>query len=155
MTDSNPKFIVHNPDFRENILEHLKRQEFMKHIDCRLVTIEPGYIVADMLLRKFHEQQSGFIHGGVIATIADVATGFAAFTLVHKHQQPVTVEIKTSFLEPAIGTNMKAKGYVVRQGRSLYFCEATIECIDNNGSEKICARASATMAVVDIQKGCN
>jgi uncharacterized protein (TIGR00369 family) len=105
-----------------------------------------------MPIKRIHEQQSGLVHGGVIATIADVAAGFAAFTLVAKHQQPVTVEMKTSYLEPALGRILKAEGLVVRQGRSLHFCEATIICIEESGVEKICARFSATMAVVDIHK---
>ena len=38
------QYELKNSAFRENILEHLKRQEFMKHIGCTLTVIEPGYV---------------------------------------------------------------------------------------------------------------
>ena len=70
-----------NPAFRETILRHLERQEFMKHIGCRLTVIEPGYVEAVIDLDIIHQQQIGLVHGGVTATIADVAAGFAGLRL--------------------------------------------------------------------------
>ena len=144
------KFELKNTDFRENIREHLKRQEFMKHIGCELTAIEPGYVVAEMTIENIHKQQTGLVHGGVIATIADVAAGFAGFTLVEKNQQTVTIEMKTSYLEAAKGTGLRAIGKVVRQGRSIHFCEADVFSVDEFGTEKLCARATTTMAVINL-----
>jgi len=74
--------IPKNPDFKQTILNHLKRQEFMKAIGCTLTVIEPGYVEAEIPLEVMHQQQIGLVHGGVIANIEDIADGFAGFILV-------------------------------------------------------------------------
>lgn len=141
-------YTVLNPDFKETILHHLQRQEFMKHIGCTLTTIEPGFVVAEIALQRHHQQQIGYVHGGVIATIADVAAGFAGFTLVAPLHHTVTVELKTSYFLPAIGEHLRAEGRVVKQGNSLHFCEADVFCVDDRGTERLVARSTATMAVI-------
>lgn len=136
-----------NPQFRETITNHLQRQEFMKHIGCRLTLIEPGHVVAEIDLQKEHQQQIGFVHGGVVATIADVAAGFAGFTLVAPDEHTVTAEIKISYFSPGIGSLLRAVGKVVRAGNNMHFCEADVWCIQDD-AEKLIARATTTMAVI-------
>ncbi|MFM7773964.1 MAG: PaaI family thioesterase [Candidatus Kapaibacterium sp.] len=137
-----------NPLYAERIREQLTRQEFMKHIGCTLPVIEVGYVEAELVLMDHHRQQVGITHGGVIATMADVAAGFAGFTLVSEKQQMVTVELKTSYLFPLVGILARAKGRVVKHGNTLSFCEADVYSVDEHGTEKLCARATATMAIV-------
>ncbi|MES2764448.1 MAG: PaaI family thioesterase [Bacteroidota bacterium] len=145
-------FIVKNPDFKKTIEHHLTNQEFMKHIGCRLTTIEPGYVVAEIDLTKIHKQQIGLVHGGVTATIADVAAGFAGFTLVGPDEHTVTAEIKISYFSPGLGKTLKAVGRVVKPGRNMHFCEAEVFTIDESGVEKLIAKATTTMAVITPQK---
>lgn len=138
--------------FREVILKHLERQEFMKHIGCTLTTIEPGYVEAVIDLQQHHQQQIGLVHGGVTATIADVAAGFAGFTLVGEHEHTVTAEIKVSYLAKAVGSRLRAVGRVVKAGRMMHFCEADVYCEVEGGSEVLVARATTTMAVITPSK---
>lgn len=122
----------------------------MKHIHCELTTIEAGYVVAEIDLENFHKQQIGYVHGGVTATIADVAAGFAGFTLVASDEHTVTAEIKVSYFSSGIiraGGKLRAIGRVVRPGNALHFCEADVFWIENN-EEKLIARATTTMAVI-------
>ena len=137
-----------NPAFEARIREQLKKQEFMKHIGCSLTVIQAGYVEAEVVLMEFHRQQVGITHGGVIATLADVAAGFAGFTLISESQQMVTVELKTSYFFPLVGVHARAKGRAVKHGNSLSFCEADVFSVDEHGVEKLCARATATMAIV-------
>ena len=140
--------IPQTPRFREIIKEHLLKQEFMKHIDCVLTVIEPGYVEAVIELGKHHQQQIGLVHGGVTATIADVAAGFAGFTLVAENQHTVTAEIKISYFSKAVGTRLRSVGRVVKPGRSMHFCEAEVYCLGHDGEEKLVAKATTTMAVI-------
>lgn len=144
------KYIVSNPNFRNTIIKHLERQEFMKHIGCVLTEIEPGYVVAEMPITKFLEQQIGYVHGGAISTIADVASGFAGFTLVAENQSTVTAELKVSYFRPAVGKHLKAIGTVAKQGNTLHFCEADVYCINEQGVETLVAKATSTMAIIQI-----
>lgn len=141
-------FTVLNPDFRETILAHLERQEFMKHINCRLTVIEPGYVEAEIDLDVIHQQQIGLVHGGVTATIADVAAGFAGFTLVGPRQHTVTAELKISYFAKGRGRRLRAVGRVVKPGRSLHFCEVDVYCHDEDDRAVLIARATTTMAVI-------
>lgn len=144
------QYNVRNPDFRETILGHLERQEFMKHIGCTLTLIEPGHVEAEIILSKEHQQQIGLVHGGVTATIADVAAGFAGFTLVGPDEHTVTAEIKISYLRKGRGTRLRAVGRVVKAGSSFHFCEADVFCVDESGMEVLIARATTTMAVIRV-----
>jgi len=136
------------PRFREIIRDHLKRQHFMKHIHCELTVIEPGYVEAVIDLEQFHQQQIGLVHGGVTATIADVAAGFAGFTLVGENQHTVTAEIKISYFAKAVGKRLRSVGTVVKAGRSMHFCEAEVYCDDGQGAETLVAKATTTMAII-------
>ncbi len=154
LAKTNLKFNIANPDFRQTIEHHLHYQEFMKYVGCRLTTIEPGYIVAELDVEKLHEQQIGLVHGGVTATIADIAAGFAGFTLCAPDEHTVTAELKISYFSPAKGGILRAIGRVVKPGRSLHFCEADVLNIQNDGAEKLVARATTTMAVIrPIERG--
>ena len=140
--------IPKNPAFRETILKHLERQEFMKHIGCRLTVIEPGHVEAVIDLSLEHQQQIGLVHGGVTATIADVAAGFAGFTLVGPDEHTVTAEIKVSYLRKGRGSRLRAVGTVVKAGSAMHFCEAEVFSADEYGNETLIAIATTTMAVI-------
>jgi uncharacterized protein (TIGR00369 family) len=142
------EFIIKNPHFRKTILGHLERQEFMKHIGCVLTLIEPGHVEAEIELTTEHQQQLGFVHGGVTATIADVAAGFAGFTLVAPEEHTVTAEFKCSYFRKGRGKRLRAVGRVVKPGTVMHFCEADVFCIQEDGTEVLIARATTTMAVI-------
>jgi uncharacterized protein (TIGR00369 family) len=140
--------VAKNPAFRETILKHLERQEFMRHIGCRLTVIEPGHVEAVIDLSIEHQQQMGLVHGGVTATIADVAAGFAGFTLVGPDEHTVTAEIKISYFRKGRGSRLRAVGTVIKPGNAMHFCEAVVFCVDDDGNETLIAKATTTMAVI-------
>jgi uncharacterized protein (TIGR00369 family) len=126
------------------IREKLKRQYFMHLIGADLTRIEPGRIEAELALGQQHQQQRGYAHGGLVATLADLAAGFAAVTLVPENYGVVTSDLKVSYLNPGVGQRIKAIGWVLKSGRRLHFCEAEVWCDD-----VLIAKASATMAVIE------
>ncbi len=115
-----------NLDFKQRIEKHLLKQEFMHHIGFNLDLIEAGKVEGRMNLKEIHLQQAGLVHGGVIATVADIVAGFSAYSLVGVHEKVVTGEIKVSYLRPAKGEVLWAKGWVLKQGRKINFCEAEV-----------------------------
>lgn len=136
-----------NPDFKKDIKEKLQRQFFMKLMNFRLTKIEEGDIEGELDVEKMHKQQKGFVHGGVIATMADVVAGFAAVSLVEKDNHVVTAEIKVSYLNPGLGDKLYAKGWVLRQGRNINFCEAEVYYFKNE-EKVLVAKATTTMATI-------
>ena len=130
-------------DLEPRIRRKLERQHFMHLIGADLTRIEPGRIEAELSLSQQHQQQRGFAHGGLVATMADLAAGFAAVTLVPENYGVVTSDLKVSYLNPGVGQRIKAIGWVLKAGRRLHFCEAEVWCDD-----VLVAKASATMAVL-------
>ncbi len=118
----------------------------MHLIGADLTVITPGRVEAELLLEQQHQQQRGFAHGGLIATLADLVAGFAGVTLIPDHFGLVTSDLKISYLHPGVGQKLKAIGWVLKAGRRLQFCEAEVWC-----DGLLIAKASATMAVIEPQ----
>ena len=136
-----------NPDFKQRILKHLKKQEFMHHIQFNLELIEAGKVEGRMVIKDIHKQQAGLVHGGVIATVADIVAGFAAYSLVGVEEKVVSGELKISYLRPAVGEHILAKGWVLKQGRKINFCEAEVYTIKGE-KETLVAKASTSMIII-------
>ncbi|WP_400190269.1 PaaI family thioesterase [Hymenobacter sp. B81] len=138
-------------DLTGRIRRKLQRQHFMHLIGADLTRIEPGRVQAELALEQRHQQQRGFAHGGLVATMADLVAGFAAVTLVPDDHGMVTVELKTSYLHPGIGERLVATGWVLKAGRRLHFCEAEVRCFggQNPAEGLLIAKATATMAVIE------
>lgn len=140
-------FTTQNPDFVSTIRQKLEGQHFMHLLGAQLTTIEKAYIEATLDVQQHHHQQNGFVHGGVTATLADLVTGFAAFSLVAPNETVVTADLKISYLNPGDGHQLIAKGWVMKPGNMLHFCEGEV-WVNKNGTLTKIAHCHAIMAVV-------
>ena len=116
----------------------------MHLIGANITVITSGRVEAELPLQQQHQQQRGFAHGGLVATMADLVAGFAAVTLIPDNYGLVTADLRVSYLHPGVGQKLKAIGWVLKAGRRLHFCEAEVWC-----DELLIAKASATMAVIE------
>ncbi|GAB2537957.1 PaaI family thioesterase [Rufibacter soli] len=139
---------TYNDKFKDTVKEKLQRQFYMHLLGFELETVEIGLVEGQLALEEKHKQNKGFAHGGVIATLADIVMGFAVVTLLPANQHVVTADLKISYLRPGVGQALLAKGWVLKQGKKLNFCEAEIFSIDGLGQKNLIAKASATMAVL-------
>lgn len=97
-------------------------------------------------MKPEHLNNLGIAHGGLVATLLDVAMGTAARSLIG---HPVmTLDMNVSFFSPGRGT-LQAHGRVLKAGRSIVFCEGTIT--DPDGEPV--ARASGTLKIVRPKPG--
>ena len=120
----------------------------MQLLGFKVTAIEEGQIEGVLVQKDAHKQHKGFVHGGVVATVADIVAGFAAVSLVPKDHHVVTVELKVSYLNPGIGEKLFARGWVLKQGRKLNFCEAEVYAVSGEKEPVLIAKASATMATL-------
>ncbi|MCB0733877.1 MAG: PaaI family thioesterase [Flavobacteriales bacterium] len=133
-----------NPDFEVDIREKLNRQFFMKNMDFDLDTIELGRVTGSLKIAEKHLQQNYFVHGGVMATAADIVMGFAAYSVMPKGEGVVTMDLQVSYMHPGIGDRLEAEGYVVKAGRSVLFCEANVWVV-KDGIRTLTNRSRSTM----------
>ncbi|PYR43769.1 MAG: hypothetical protein DMF95_25015 [Acidobacteria bacterium] len=90
-------------------------------------------------------QQHGLFHGGVVASLVDVACGYAALSVMPADREVLTVEFKVHFLKPAKTDRVIAVGQVVQAGRTLTVCEGSV--FDATRT-RVLARMTATMMAV-------
>lgn len=139
------QLVPRNPNYKAFIAKKLEGQHFMRHIGFDLTTIEPGYIEGRAPLAHFLTQQDGYVHGGVTATLADIVCGFAAFSLVREEEHVVTGDLSLAFLAPGKGEYVFARGYVIKPGKRLNFCEGEVYTEDELNGDTLIARVHTTM----------
>jgi uncharacterized protein (TIGR00369 family) len=123
----------------------LARQSFMTLLGAEPVEISPGRVVLELANRSDLCQQKGFLHAGVLASIADSACGYAALTLMPPGSDVLSVEFKLNLLAPALGERFRAVGTVVRSGRTLTVCSGEVLSLAAGRPDKQVALMQATM----------
>ena len=131
-------------DIRERVQRSFNRQEFMKTLGARIVSVEPGQVVIEWPFGRHFTQQHGFLHAGVVAAVADTACGYAALSVMPEEVAVLSVEFKVNLLKPAAGTHFRAVGKVVRAGRTLTVCAGEVHA-HLEGKEAVIAIMQATM----------
>jgi len=106
----------------------------MRTIDAVLESIESGTVTITCGFSEALTQQHGLFHGGVVASLADVACGYAALSVMPANREVLTVEFKIHFLK------------VVQAGRTLTVCEGSV--FDATRT-RVLARMTTTMMAVD------
>ena len=132
-------------ELKDRIAESFGKQRFLSTIGARLETVEPGRVTISCGARADLTQQDGFMHAGVIATVADVACGYAAMSLMGEDYRMMSVEFKLNMLRPMAGARVLATGRVVKPGKTLFVTEAEVRDAD---SGKLIAQMLGTMIAV-------
>ena len=81
--------------------------------------VAPGEVDLVLPYRADLTQQHGFLHAGIVTTAVDSACGYAALSLMEPGTAVLSVEFKMQLLAPARGEWFRARGRVVRAGRTL------------------------------------
>ena len=106
--------------------ESFDRQGLMTLLGAELVEAHDGRAVIEVPYREDLTQQHGYFHGGVVTAIADVASGYAAFTTMPADSSVLTVEFKINLMNPAAGERLRAEAQVHKAGRTLVVVGATV-----------------------------
>ena len=115
---------------------------FVHHLGFELVLFEGGHSQIDYLPKPEHLNSFSVTHGGALMTLLDVVMAVAARS-VRQEMGVVTIEMKTSFMQPARG-KLSGKGRLMHGTATLAFTEGTI--YDEDG--KACAHATGTFKYV-------
>jgi uncharacterized protein (TIGR00369 family) len=114
-----------------------------------LVETGEGTATVDMTPTDDMANVSGFVHGGIISTLADSAMGRSLRTLQPGVTRAMSFDLKLNFINAAkIGERLRATGKVIHAGRRTVVTECRVEGKDG----RLVATASATF-VVTREKG--
>ena len=74
----------------------------------------------------------GIAHGGLIATLTDVAAGSMALMADGRAHPIVTQSCNIHYLRPGTGDVLRAESRVIRKGRRV--CVVQVDCFSGDGS---------------------
>ena len=91
-------FVPANPDFVRIVQESFSRQALMQTLGVRIAHLAPGEVHLSLPYSPQFAQQNGYLHAGVVASIADSANGYAAFSLAAADTDVLAVEFKINLI---------------------------------------------------------
>lgn len=101
---------------------------FLKALGIEFVSMGEGSAEIALELKGMHMNSWQVTHGGVSMTLLDVVMSMAGRSLQPEAKGGVTVEMKTSFLQPGgtPGARLVAKGKVFHRSTTMCFCEGEL-----------------------------
>jgi uncharacterized protein (TIGR00369 family) len=111
------------------------------HLPFRLVSIGEDEARVELEVEQQHLQPLGTIHGGIVATLIDTATYWAAFLVLPEDTGLVNVDLKLNYLRPVNGGLLIAEGRCLRAGRTISYAEAYVK----SGDGRLIAHGSSTL----------
>ena len=119
---------THRPAFEQFFLARLLGLRF---------AYPEGRCTVDFDVRDFMFNPQGTLHGGVIATVMDIAMGHL---LRHVDGPGATLEMKTQYVKAARHGRLRCTGEFTHRGRGVSFLRSTL--VDEGGD--LIALATAT-----------
>jgi uncharacterized protein (TIGR00369 family) len=116
-----------------------------------LIEIERGRAVFEATPDPSVNNPFGAVHGGYAATLLDSACGIAVHSQLEANRGHTTLELKVSYLRGlnARSGTVRATGRTLSVGRRVAFAEATL----HDGEGRLCATATSTLLVFDVEPG--
>lgn len=114
---------------------------FLNELGVEFLGMADGRAQVALNLQPGHMNSWQVTHGGVVMTLLDVVMSLAGRSLDPDSRAGVTVEMKTSFLQPAgqPGGRLVASGHAFHRSTTMCFCEA-----DLHDGERLVAKAMGT-----------
>jgi uncharacterized protein (TIGR00369 family) len=114
---------------------------FVNDLGIEFVSAEKGHAVLALDLLPRHLNGWAVAHGGVIMTMLDVAMAVAGRSLDPAAVAGVTIEMKTSFVQPGnAGTRIIASAAAFHRASTMAFCDGEVR----DTSERLIAKAIGT-----------
>jgi uncharacterized protein (TIGR00369 family) len=118
----------------------VRLSKFSALMGFEVVELSNGGAILTVTTGDRHRQIHNVMHGGVIAALADTAAAIAAYTVVPRGTEVVTIELKINYLLPVSGGKLTAEGKVLRAGRNFI----VVECDVTKEDSALAAKALMT-----------
>ena len=105
---------------------------FLHDLGVEFLGAANGRASVGLTLCARHMNSWGVTHGGVIMTLLDVVMAMAGRSLDPDARAGVTVEMKSSFMQPGgtVGARIIAHGLALHRSTTMVFCEGEIRLGD-------------------------
>jgi uncharacterized protein (TIGR00369 family) len=133
-----------NPAYVSAVIESLRTAPYPAMIGMTIASLDFDRCRIELELRHDHLQPFGIVHGGVIATLIDTATFWAAFMRLPDDAGLVNVDLKLNYLKAVVDGHLRAEGECLRFGRQISY---TVASVYNDANELVAHGTSTMMAL--------
>ena len=133
-----------NGEYIQELLALVNSSPFPAHLPFRLVSVGLDEARVELEVADNHLQPLGTVHGGILATLIDTATYWAAFLVLPEDAGLVNVDLKLNYLRPVNGGMLIAEGRCLRAGRTISYAEARVQ----DGDGRLVAHGTSTLMVL-------
>ncbi len=137
--------MIDSTRIKAKVSEIYSHNNFMKECGIYIVDMSCGSATVAVKVDPVrHANLNGMAHGGLVATLADNATGIAGATI---GKRVVTSTLATDFIKGApVGTTISATSQITYADDRLVSIKIEVRDLDN---DTLVAKATAAMIVVD------
>jgi len=122
-------------------------QGFPAYCGFKVEKVDTGFFESRLTIRPEHKQQDGFVHAGVMATMADHTAGYSAYTIVPENKRILTIEFKINYFKPAKGSEIICKSRVLSGKKNIIVSESEIFA-KSDKEEILVSKALVTLIAV-------
>jgi len=114
---------------------------WVKALDLTVDAISADQAVLSMPITDQLARMGGIISGQALAAMADTSMAIACLGHFGEMRPIATTNLDTQFLRPGTGERIRCDARIVRAGKALIFCQASMVALPD---EKQVATATAT-----------
>lgn len=130
--------------YKAILKDRVENSPYYQLLGLRIVGLGPGWSEFELEVDDKLWNAGGTAHGGAIASIADAAAGVALSTIIdYSNEKPVSVELKINFCSFVKEGALRAKGEIIKRGRTINVCETKVWM----GDRLVAVMVSTLMAV--------
>ena len=134
---------------KENYYQNLKdiflSATFSETLNIIGAEVEAGQATFYMeILPEKHMNTNQSLHGGVMASLLDTASGMSVRSVLEESETSATVNLSINFLRPCFSGKLTAKGRVKSKGKKM----ATVEAELYDEKNKLLANSIGTFAIL-------
>jgi acyl-CoA thioesterase len=119
----------------------------MEHLGIRVVEVEPGRVAMEVTPNGDHVNLGGIVHGGLLSTLMDSATGFALHTTLAPGETPPHLAASYRFITMARpGVALTARAEVLKAGLRIGHVRVDVR----DAADRLVATGETTHAVVAV-----
>lgn len=133
LKDDSARSFIENPTLYEGT--------YLEFLGFRLTAWKQGFARLEMPVRRDHRNTVGYLHGGVISSLLDIAGAVSGSYGIAEEFVSVTINLNCNFMSPHMAANAIAEGELIRETRSLFFVQSRLIDPEN---KRLCATATGT-----------
>jgi uncharacterized protein (TIGR00369 family) len=128
----------------KKIKDDFNSQSYCKLLGMEIIDVGEGIARLSLNINQSHLNQNGFVHGGIISSVADTAAAVALLSTIDAGRKVSTIEFKINFLRP-IKNNIFAVAKVIHKGSRIAVVDIDIE----NTQQQLVAKCLATFMIAE------